>query len=118
MNSIDYNSGTVLIVEDDPLMMDLLTLYLQEANFTCVTVNNAENAWELLNETELNDARLQENSFDCVLLDRNLPGMSGMELLKKIKSQPVLMDLPVIIETGEGSDEAILEGLNNGAYYY
>jgi len=110
INTIGFDSGTVLIVEDDKLMADLLVLYLQEADFNCITVTSAEQAWELLND--------QHYCFDSILLDRNLPGISGLELLKKIKSSSDLMDLPVIMETAEGSDEAILEGLNNGAYYY
>ena len=110
MNSTGFASGTVLIVEDDQLMTDLLQLYLKEANFKFLSVDNAEKAWEILNDDKL--------QFDCVLLDRNLPGMSGLELLKQIKSSKKFMDLPVIIETAEVSDTAILEGLNNGAYYY
>ncbi len=105
-----YEAGNVLIVEDDQLMVDLLLLYLQEADYFCRVVNNAEEAWDIL-KTDAED-------YDCVLLDRNLPGLSGLELLQKIKSTHGIMDLPVIMETAEGSDEAILEGLKNGAYYY
>jgi len=110
MNSISYDSGSILIVEDDQLMNDLLVLYLQDANFTCITVDTAEEAWQLLTDYQFH--------FDSVLLDRNLPGISGIELLQKIKSTATMMDLPVIMETGDSSDDAILEGLNNGAYYY
>lgn len=105
-----YDAGNILIVEDDQLMVDLLLLYLQEAGYNCRVVDNAEAAWDVL--------KTEAQKFDCVLLDRNLPGASGMELLQKIKSTPGFMDLPVIMETAEGSDDAILEGLNNGAYYY
>lgn len=115
----DYDAGSILIVEDDQLMIDLLLLYLQEAGFSCEVVKNAEDAWGILNRQSVNSLNHSpQQSFDCVLLDRNLPGISGLELLQKIKSSPALMELPVIMETAEGSDDAILEGLNNGAYYY
>ena len=110
MNTIGFDSGNVLVVEDDNLMADLLSLYLKEANFKCTCISSAEEAWKLLSQ--------HDHGFNGILLDRNLPGMSGVELLKKIKSTKNLMDLPVIMETAEESDEAILEGLNNGAYYY
>lgn len=110
INTIGFDSGTVLIVEDDKLMMDLLVLYLQEAGFNCITVSTAEHAWALLTDPQY--------CFDSVLLDRNLPHMSGLDLLKQIKSSTELMALPVIMETAEGSDDAIIEGLTNGAYYY
>lgn len=109
-SSIGFDSGTILVVEDDTLMADLLALYLKEANFKCLSVSSAEQAWELINDPK--------KQFDGILLDRNLPGMSGVDLLKRIKSNKKFMDLPVIMETAEVSDEAILEGLNNGAYYY
>ncbi|MCW8929125.1 MAG: response regulator [Gammaproteobacteria bacterium] len=110
ISNIGYNSGSILIVEDDPLMTDLLVLYLQREGFTCLSVDSAEKAIDVLNDKQF--------IFDCVLLDINLPGISGMELLKQIKSNKSLMDIPVIMETAEGSEQSILEGLNNGAYYY
>lgn len=110
ITKIGYNSGSILIVEDDPLMTDLLVLYLHQEDFTCICVDSAEVAWEMLNNKQF--------IFDSVLLDINLPGMSGLDLLKKIKADVSLMDIPVIMETAEGSDDSILEGLSNGAYYY
>ena len=110
INNIGYNSGSILIVEDDPLMTDLLVLYLHKEDFTCIGVESAEKAWDVLNDDQF--------IFDCVLLDINLPGISGIELLKQIKADVALMDIPVIMETAEGSESSILEGLNNGAYYY
>ncbi len=73
-----YEAGNVLILEDDQLMVDLLLLYLQEADYFCRVVNSAEDAWDIL--------KTDADVYDCVLLDRNLPGLSGLELLQKIKS--------------------------------
>lgn len=110
INTTAYNRGSILIVEDDPLMSDLLTLYLNQDDFASITVSSAEQAWEILHDPQL--------VFDGLLLDVNLPGISGIDLLKQIKADKRLMELPVIMETAEGSSESILQGLSNGAYYY
>ncbi|WP_198265623.1 ATP-binding response regulator [sulfur-oxidizing endosymbiont of Gigantopelta aegis] len=110
MNSMGFNNGSILIVEDDPLMSDLLTLYLRQEDYKCISVSSSEDAWLILSD--------KQYTFDCVLLDINLPGMSGIELLKKIKADSRLYNLPVIMETADNSNESILEGMNNGAYYY
>ncbi len=110
INVSAYNNGSILIVEDDPLMSDLLMLYLKQDDFACTTVSSAEQAWDTLHDPV--------QTFDAVLLDINLPGISGIELLKQIKADSALMELPIIMETAEASSESILQGLSNGAYYY
>jgi len=105
-----FNNGSILIVEDDPLMSDLLTLYLRQEDYKCISVSSSEDAWTILSD--------QQYIFDCILLDINLPGISGIDLLKKIKADSALFNLPVIMETADDSNESILEGMNNGAYYY
>jgi DNA-binding response OmpR family regulator len=109
--SSGYQAGNILLIEDDTLMSDLLSMYLRESDFQCISVKTAEQAWELL----LNQP---ENGFESILLDKNLPGISGIEFLSQLKANKQFMELPVILETADASDEAILEGLNHGAYYY
>ncbi|TPE44595.1 response regulator [Maribrevibacterium harenarium] len=55
---------------------------------------------------------------DAVLLDLNLPGMSGYEFLEKIKAIDTFQSLPVIIQTGDTSPASIQKGIDLGAYYY
>ena len=53
---------------------------------------------------------------DLVLLDLNLPGLSGSDILRRIKSHTRLRDVPVIVVSGSEYDEDILEGLRLGAH--
>ena len=56
--------------------------------------------------------------FDAILLDRMMPDMDGIEILRRVKSRPEMMEVPVIMQTGMSGDGDILDGLRAGAYYY
>jgi DNA-binding response OmpR family regulator len=56
--------------------------------------------------------------YDAVLLDRMMPGIDGMEVLRRIKLDPKLKVLPVIMQTAASFPEQIAEGLSAGAFYY
>lgn len=62
--------------------------------------------------------KMKEKSFDIVLLDWNMPGMNGLEVLKVMKSDQRLKDLPVIMVTAESSREKIIEAINSGVSDY
>jgi DNA-binding response OmpR family regulator len=100
----------VLLVDDDPLNQYLICESLRQLDLECNCADSAERAWDLLQDSAL--------CYDAVVLDRMLPGMSGIELLQRIKAQPHLAQLPVIMQTGAASPEQVREGLAAGAYYY
>ena len=56
--------------------------------------------------------------FSAILLDRGMPRMDGMTLLRQIKDEDRHKHIPVIMQTARDSKEEILEGLEAGAYYY
>ncbi len=60
----------------------------------------------------------ESERFDLVLLDRMMPGIDGIEVLKKIKQDSKLQTLPVILQTAASSPEQVAEGLQHGAFYY
>lgn len=99
----------LLIVEDDEFILSLLRTTLASAGYDPVSAENGELAWEMLQ---------RDQDFRLLLLDRQLPGMDGLTLLKKIKADERLSRIPVIMETGMNDAESVLEGLNAGAYYY
>jgi len=101
---------TVLVVDDDELNLALITEYLRETEITSVSVDNGEIALNMLQETP--------ERFSTVLLDRMMPGIDGMEVLSRIKSDPVLTKLPVIMQTAKEGRKSMLEGLQAGSYYY
>lgn len=100
----------VLIVDDDPLSRELIEEYLEGPNYETSCACDGLEAWEILQE--------KPNEFDVVLLDRMMPRMDGMALLRRIKKHPKLTHLPVIMETAAADGQDVVEGITAGAYYY
>ncbi|MDX1318983.1 MAG: response regulator, partial [Oceanospirillum sp.] len=83
---------------------------LTKEDIQVTLMSNAESAWNFLQE--------DRESIDAILLDRNLPGMGGLEFLHRLKRSPELQRIPVIIETAASEQESIQQGIDAGAYYY
>ena len=86
----------------------MLKKSMYKDNFTLTS--SGDEAWE----------KLQENpeKYSVVLLDRMMPGLSGLDVLKLMKTDPQLKFTPVIFQTAMESDDDIAEGLAAGAHYY
>ncbi len=98
---------TVLYVDDEPVMLDTLRLFLErDPEFHVVTALSGNAALELLKTTRC----------DAIISDYEMPEMDGIEFLKKIREN--YPRLPFIIFTGKGREEIVIESLNNGADYY
>jgi two-component system phosphate regulon response regulator OmpR len=95
----------VLIVDDDHKIRDLLARYLFTQGFRVTTAQDAENA----------QASLRGLDFDIVLLDVNMPGMSGLELAREIKA---VRDIPICMLTARAEPEQRIEGLEIGVDDY
>ena len=100
----------ILVVDDEPFNLDIVAEYLDEMDFDLVMVESGEAAWDELTRPD--------SSFDLVLLDRMMPGMDGIQVLKKIKGDAELRGIPVIMQTAATSPEQVREGLAAGAFYY
>ena len=101
----------VLLVDDEELNLEILVEYFEgEDPFVLQTADSGEAAWQLLQNPE--------NDFKLILLDRMMPGLDGIALLKRMKGDPRLSGIPVIMQTAANSPEQIREGLEAGAYYY
>ena len=98
--------ATILVVDDDPRIADLLCEDLIEVGYDCIKTTNGEDALE----------RLSKNNCDVVLLDLKLPGISGMDVLRKMKSgypRPA-----VIVVTALGDARTAVDAMKNGAIDY
>jgi two-component system chemotaxis response regulator CheY len=85
-----------------------------------------KNTLEKLGHTDIAEAgdgleaisKLQGGGFELVLMDWNMPNMTGIDALKKIKADPALKAVPVIMVTSESEKSRILEAIQSGAANY
>ncbi|KRB89130.1 response regulator [Noviherbaspirillum sp. Root189] len=99
---------TILIVEDEPPIIELVTFTLKEAGWNTAAVHTSAEGWEYM----------QQNAPQLVLLDWMLPDQSGLRLLSRIRSDRQLQGLPVIMLTAKSMEEDKVAGLDNGADDY
>ena len=99
---------TILVVEDDSAVREMLRFVLQQNHFEVVEAVDAESAQNYL----------MEGRPSLVLLDWMLPGMSGVDFAKKLKRDRLTRDIPVIIITAKGAEEDKVRGLESGADDY
>lgn len=100
----------ILVVDDEPLNLEILAEYIEDEGHIPICAEDGEEAWEILQSGEHN--------FSAVLLDRMMPGMDGLELLKRIKKEEQWKYTPVIMQTALSDKGSVDEGLQAGAYYY
>jgi DNA-binding response OmpR family regulator len=101
-------SKKILIVEDDKFLRELISRKLQQQEFSVV---EAVDGTEGLQKTK-------EEKPDLILLDLILPGLDGFEVLTRIKQDPHLSSIPVVILSNLGQKEEVERGLKLGAIDY
>lgn len=94
----------ILVIEDEPQMAGLIALYVKNGGMDATVCETAEAALEAIQKSEPN----------AILLDLNLPGMSGMDFLRKFRSESKSL-IPVIVVSGNDRDEDIIAALEIGA---
>jgi CheY-like chemotaxis protein len=102
--------AVVLVVDDNKVNQDLIVKFLAGGGYELEMAESGDEAWQKLQATP--------DKYSVVLLDRRMPGMDGMEVLRKIKQDARLKMLPVILQTAASFPEEIAEGVLAGAYYY
>ena len=98
----------LLIVEDDLKTARALAAGLERAGFSIATAHSGEEGFFLLNA----------ESFDLVVLDWMLPGLSGIELCRRLRARPQTQSLPIIMLTARGEESERVRGLATGADDY
>ena len=99
----------VLAVDDNRADLLMLNTILQNMGFEVVTAKSGREALNLLKEM---------NTIDVILLDREMPEMSGIEVVGKLKANAKISHIPVIMQTGSDKPEQIREGIDAGVFYY
>jgi DNA-binding response OmpR family regulator len=98
----------ILAVDDSPTYLNTIGSVLREEGYDVVLARSGEEALELLGA----------QSVDCILLDLMMPGLGGQETCRRIKSSPMVRDIPLIMLTAVEERQAMIDGLSLGADDY
>ena len=119
--SIEWNASSryrALVADDSVLVREMLKDLLNKAGFDVTAVQNGREAWELLSQIkEKSEAENQplSNFVHCMVADIEMPAMDGHNLTKRIKDDPVLRELPVILFSSLITDKLRHKGEAVGA---
>ncbi len=104
--------GSLLIVDDEPDILLVMSANLKKEGYE---VETAENGFEALKKLEGRD-------FDAVIVDHQMPTLTGMEFLERLRerhhARPGGLDIPVIVVTAYGTIEMAVKAMKEGAYSY
>ena len=98
---------TILVVDDEPDLCDILRFNLEDAGYTVHTAHSASEA-----------LAFGVTNADLILLDVMMPGMDGFALARRLKAAPTTAQIPIIFLTARDSEEDTVSGLDLGADDY
>jgi DNA-binding response OmpR family regulator len=98
----------IMVAEDDAMQANLVRQRLQREGMVVDVVNNGKDAV----------ANMRDKPYAVYILDVNMPGMSGFEVLQRIRKDPVTTNTPVIMLTAMGSESDILRAYELGTNDY
>jgi DNA-binding response OmpR family regulator len=101
---------TILIVDDEPDIVNLTEKFLKLGEFNTITCNNGRDAMEIVKESY--------DKIDLILLDVMMPGTSGYSVLKEIKTNEKYKGIDVVLFTVKSFNEDIQKGKRLGADGY
>ncbi len=100
--------GSLLLVDDDERVHTLLSPYLERNGFTVTGIRDGTQALEWL----------EKDCPDLILLDILMPGLSGLDILKRVRQQRPPTELPVIMATAKDEGQDVVAALKLGANDY
>jgi len=108
LNRSELMPANILVVEDEPAIQELLTLNLSQSGHNPIRAMSVEQAQQLMRET----------LPDLIILDWMLPGMSGIDFARRLKSDEYSKQIPIIMLTARGEEADKVRGLEVGADDY
>jgi len=102
------DSVSVLVVEDEPNIRELVCLHLRHEGYTCEPVSDGREAL----------AKAQSETFDLLVLDLMLPGLDGLSLCRAVRNGKHNPDVPILMLTARGEEADKVVGLESGADDY
>ena len=101
-------SARMLVVDDDPLALEMMTMVLEGMGHTVTTAEDGIVALDLL-------AREQS---ELALFDIDMPRMNGLELIATLKADPRFSNMPILVVSGRKDDEALNSAFGEGAVVF
>ncbi|MDO7653466.1 MAG: phosphate regulon transcriptional regulator PhoB [Porticoccus sp.] len=102
------SNKTILVVDDEPAIRDMISTALDVAGYDCLQAENAQQAHGMIIDEQP----------DLVLLDWMMPGTSGIELLRRLQRDELTKNVPVILLTAKVAEDNMVQGLESGADDY
>jgi len=106
--SIDMSARTILIVDDESSIREMIAAALEMAGYHSLEAGDAQTALSIV----------VDQKPDLVLLDWMLPGVSGVEICRRLKKDDLTAEIPVIMLTAKGEEDHKVQGLEAGADDY
>lgn len=98
---------SILHIDDEKLFLEISKIYLEkDGDFSVDTISSPIGALDVINS----------NQYDIIISDYEMPGMNGIELLKKVRS--TIGNIPFILFTGRGREDVAIAAINNGVDFY
>ncbi|NWG87195.1 MAG: response regulator [Hydrogenophilaceae bacterium] len=108
VDDTDLSGTRVLLVDDDTVNIEVLGHHLNQIGFQVLSATSGQAALQLLGQTPV----------DAILLDVNMPGMGGLEVLRTIRASEQLRELPVLMISADGNAETVSRSYELGADDY
>lgn len=99
----------ILTVDDEQINLAILSEYLESAGYDFILASDGVEAIEIMEKSD---------DIDAVVLDRMMPRLDGMGVLKWIKQSEIYKNTPVIMQTAAATSEQVLQGIESGVYHY
>ena len=111
---MSFGNGTsagpkILAVDDEAFNLDLMEHHLGRAAYQVVRADDGVIALQKLEE---------DPGIELIVLDRMMPNLGGMEVLRRIKADARFQDIPVVMQTAAAAADQVSEGIKAGVYYY
>nr|WP_246050787.1 ATP-binding protein [Leptospira langatensis] len=107
--SNSQDAPRILVVDDEPVNLQVIQNYLSLKDMISVTVNSGLDALEILKE---------DHAFDAVIMDVMMPKFSGLETAREIRKTFSTLELPILMLTAKNQDKDLMAALNHGANDY
>lgn len=112
--TIPDSSAKILVVDDNMMTITIVKSLLAEMNLNGIdTASNGQDAWD-----KISSAMTAKAPYDIVIMDWNMPIMTGYEVLRRCREEPQLGGMAIVMLTAENQKRSILEATKTGATSY